>query len=148
MADSLQVTAKWYEDMWIAVSEDIPGLVTEASTLEELSESLETVIPELLRENSHLVERKNSPVVLNASRELPVTSQAGDCSKRSKEIPVREGHLFKRRCKGSHTVRSRTEASSWFPRSKKRHTANKILKRAGPDKAFRFSHSRAAPTDR
>ena len=31
MADSLQVTAKWYEDMWIATSEDIPGLVTEAS---------------------------------------------------------------------------------------------------------------------
>ena len=73
MADSLQVTAKWYEDMWIAVSEDIPGLVTEASTLEELSESLETVIPELLRENSHLVERKNSPIVLNASQELSVT---------------------------------------------------------------------------
>lgn len=74
MADSLQVTAKWYEDMWIAVSEDILGLVTEASTLEELSENLETVILELLRQNSHLVERKNSPVVLNASRELPVTS--------------------------------------------------------------------------
>lgn len=74
MADSLQVTAKWYEDMWIAASENIPGLVTETSTLEELSESLETVIPELLRKNSHLVERKNSPVVLNASRELPVTS--------------------------------------------------------------------------
>ena len=74
MADSLQVTAKWYEDMWIATSEDIPGLVTEASTLEELSENLMIVIPELLKENSHLVKRKNSPIVLNASRELPVTS--------------------------------------------------------------------------
>lgn len=74
MADSLQVTAKWYEDMWIATSEDIPGLVTEASTLEELSENLRIVIPELLKENSHLVKRKNSPIVLNASRELPVTS--------------------------------------------------------------------------
>ena len=74
MADSLQVTAKWYEDMWIATSEDIPGLVTEASTLEELSENLRIVIPELLKENSHLIKRKNSPIVLNASRELPVTS--------------------------------------------------------------------------
>lgn len=74
MADSLQVTAKWYEDMWIATSEDIPGLVTEASTLEELSENLMIVIPELLKENSHLVKRKSSPIVLNASRELPVTS--------------------------------------------------------------------------
>ncbi len=74
MADSLQVTAKWYEDMWIATSEDIPGLVTEASTLEELSENLRIVIPELLKENSHLVKRKNSPIVLNAYRELPVIS--------------------------------------------------------------------------
>ena len=73
MADSLQVTAKWHEDMWVAVSEDIPGLVTEASTLEELSENLEAIVPELLKANSHLVKRKNSPVVLNASRELPTT---------------------------------------------------------------------------
>ena len=73
MADSLQVTAKWYEDMWVATSEDIPGLVTEASTLEELSENLEIVVPELLKANSRLVKRKNSPVVLNASRELPIT---------------------------------------------------------------------------
>ena len=73
MADSLQVTAKWYEDMWVATSEDIPGLVTEASTLEELSENLKTIVPELLRANSRLVKRKNSPVVLNASRELPIT---------------------------------------------------------------------------
>lgn len=27
MADSLRVTAKWYEDMWIATSEDIPGIL-------------------------------------------------------------------------------------------------------------------------
>ena len=60
--------------MWIATSEDIPGLVTEASTLEELSENLRIVIPELLKENSHLVKRKNSPIVLNAYRELPVIS--------------------------------------------------------------------------
>lgn len=73
MADSLQVTAKWHEDMWVATSEDIPGLVTEASTREELSENLEIVVPELLKANSRLVKRKNSPVVLNASRELPIT---------------------------------------------------------------------------
>lgn len=33
-------------------------------------------------------------------------------------------------------------------RIKKRYTANEILKQAGLDKVFRFSHSRAAPTDR
>ncbi len=64
MADSLQVTAKWHEDMWVATSEDMPGLVAEASALEELSENLKTIIPELLEKNSHLVKRKDSPVVL------------------------------------------------------------------------------------
>ena len=72
MTDSLRVTAKWYEDMWVATSEDIPGLVTEASTLEELSENLSVIIPELLKENSHLVKRKVSSVVLNTSRKLPI----------------------------------------------------------------------------
>lgn len=64
MADSLQVAARWYEDMWVATSEDIPGLVTEASTPEELSENLKTIILELLKANSRLVKRKDSPVVL------------------------------------------------------------------------------------
>lgn len=49
--------------MWVATSKDMPGLVTETCTLGELSENLKTIIPELLEKNSHLVKRRDSPVV-------------------------------------------------------------------------------------
>lgn len=34
--------------VWVATSEDIPGLTTEALTLEDLARKLRTLIPELL----------------------------------------------------------------------------------------------------
>jgi len=34
--------------VWVATSDDIPGLATEAPTLESLAEKLRTMIPELL----------------------------------------------------------------------------------------------------
>jgi len=37
--------------VWIATSEDIPGLVTEADTMESLVKKLRTMIPELLIAN-------------------------------------------------------------------------------------------------
>ena len=39
--------------VWVAESEDAPGLVAEASTREELEEKLKTLIPELLELNAH-----------------------------------------------------------------------------------------------
>ncbi len=38
--------------VWVAESEDVPGLVAEASTPEELEEKLKTLIPELLELNA------------------------------------------------------------------------------------------------
>ncbi len=40
--------------MWVAESEDIPGLVTEADTIEALTAKLRQMIPELLQLN-HLI---------------------------------------------------------------------------------------------
>jgi predicted RNase H-like HicB family nuclease len=37
--------------VWVATSDDVPGLATEASTLEALAEKLGTMIPELLEAN-------------------------------------------------------------------------------------------------
>lgn len=34
--------------VWVATSDDIPGLVTEASTLESLTQKLREIIPELI----------------------------------------------------------------------------------------------------
>ncbi|MBF0098004.1 MAG: DUF1902 domain-containing protein [Magnetococcales bacterium] len=53
MNDTIQVTATWDEEarVWVAESEDVPGLVTEAGTLEQLISKLETMVPELLELN-------------------------------------------------------------------------------------------------
>jgi predicted RNase H-like HicB family nuclease len=37
--------------VWVAESEDVPGLVTEADTIEQLVEKLKILIPELLDAN-------------------------------------------------------------------------------------------------
>lgn len=41
-------------DVWVATSEDVPGLATEASTIESLTEKLRDLIPELLEANRML----------------------------------------------------------------------------------------------
>lgn len=48
-----QVQANWDPDakVWVAESDDVPGLVTEADTFEHLIEKLRRMIPELLRLN-------------------------------------------------------------------------------------------------
>ncbi|MEA5552233.1 DUF1902 domain-containing protein [Anabaena cylindrica UHCC 0172] len=45
-----QVEAFWDSEaeVWVATSEDVPGLVTEACTIEVLTEKLRVMIPELL----------------------------------------------------------------------------------------------------
>ena len=45
-----QVTAFWDAEaaVWVATSEDVPGLATEADTVEALIDKLKIMIPELL----------------------------------------------------------------------------------------------------
>jgi predicted RNase H-like HicB family nuclease len=47
------VRAEWDAEagVWVASSDDVPGLATEAETLEALSDKLERMIPELLDAN-------------------------------------------------------------------------------------------------
>lgn len=49
----VKVTAFWDSeaDVWVASSDDVPGLVTEASTIEVLTEKLKVMIPELFELN-------------------------------------------------------------------------------------------------
>ena len=49
----LFVRAEWDDeaDVWVATSDDVPGLATEAVTIEALIEKLRVMIPELLRAN-------------------------------------------------------------------------------------------------
>ena len=50
---AIKVLAFWDEEahVWVAESDDVPGLITEAATLEALSTRLEIMIPELLKAN-------------------------------------------------------------------------------------------------
>jgi predicted RNase H-like HicB family nuclease len=53
MLKSLFVRAEWDEEaeVWVATSDDVPGLATEADTTEALVEKLKVLIPELLEAN-------------------------------------------------------------------------------------------------
>ncbi len=53
MNSVIKVSAFWDAEanVWVASSDDLPGLVTEASTIEALTEKLKVIIPELLELN-------------------------------------------------------------------------------------------------
>ena len=53
MDKPLYVHATWDEGarVWVASSDDVPGLATEAETTEDLVQKLKTLIPELLELN-------------------------------------------------------------------------------------------------
>ncbi len=54
MAEPLVVRALWDDEarVWVAESDDVPGLVAEAEGLEELVHELERLVPELLELNA------------------------------------------------------------------------------------------------
>ena len=49
----LFIRAEWDEEayVWVATSDDVPGLATEEDTLEKLVDKLKNMIPELLDAN-------------------------------------------------------------------------------------------------
>ena len=55
MKRPLVVTAVWDDEakVWVATSDDVPGLATEASSFEALIEKLKRMIPELLDANGY-----------------------------------------------------------------------------------------------
>ena len=48
------IRAEWDNEaeVWVATSDDVPGLVTEDATMEELVTKLKTIIPEPLEANN------------------------------------------------------------------------------------------------
>ncbi len=55
MPKILFIRAEWDAEagVWVATSDDVPGLATEAETLEALSLKLESMVPELLDANGY-----------------------------------------------------------------------------------------------
>ena len=69
----ITVNAEWDPEakVWVATSDDVPGLITEAETVEALAEKLSVMIPELLEANGALVGGavREVPINLIAHRE-------------------------------------------------------------------------------
>ncbi len=57
--DVFEVLARWDTEagVWVAESDDIPGLVAEADSPNSLSQKLRTLVPELLELNGVLTDR-------------------------------------------------------------------------------------------
>ena len=71
MALKLIVRAFWDHEagVWVAESEDVPGLATEAPTMEELISKLKVMIPELLALNlKETVSESEVPVEILSQR--------------------------------------------------------------------------------
>lgn len=53
MPERPRVYATWYDDdaVWVVNNGDVPGLVTEADSLDSLVEQLDELVPEMLRIN-------------------------------------------------------------------------------------------------
>lgn len=70
------IRAEWDDEaaVWVATSDDVPGLVTEAETMELLSTKLKSLVPELLFENGYAVTGDISYEVL--ARKFSVTHAA------------------------------------------------------------------------
>lgn len=68
----IDVTAIWDDEaqVWVATSEQVPGLVTEADTIEALLHKLATLVPELLRLNTGATPHGLIPVNLKAERRV------------------------------------------------------------------------------
>jgi predicted RNase H-like HicB family nuclease len=58
LSKDINVEAFWDEEarVWVASSNDVPGLITESDTMEHLMQKLKILIPELLHANGLLSE--------------------------------------------------------------------------------------------
>ncbi len=54
------IRAEWDDKalVWVATSDDVPGLATEEETLEGLIEKLKIMIPELLQANGQMIDHE------------------------------------------------------------------------------------------
>ncbi len=66
----LVVNALWDADaaVWVATSDDVPGLVTESRTFEALLKKLRTLVPELLALNDAMPHSGQAPYRVVAER--------------------------------------------------------------------------------
>jgi predicted RNase H-like HicB family nuclease len=77
MKSDFSVFANWDPDagVWVATSDDVPGLATEAPTVEALLEKLKVMIPELLEAND-VADGGDIAVTIQSTATVVVTRNA------------------------------------------------------------------------
>jgi predicted RNase H-like HicB family nuclease len=65
--EEIRVHAFWDDDakVWVASSDDVPGLITETDTIEKLVEKLKVIIPDLLLANGEIDQDENFDIPLH-----------------------------------------------------------------------------------
>jgi predicted RNase H-like HicB family nuclease len=74
--DRIEIKAEWDPEarVWVATSEDLPGLVTEAETVEALQKKLDVMVPDLLEARGELAaELRQIPLSVIAHREAMIS---------------------------------------------------------------------------
>jgi len=79
--DIIVVRAVWDHEasVWVATSDDVPGLVTEADNAEELIRKLQVMIPDLLQANGLLDECIPLQIPLHLLYERTETIESRPC---------------------------------------------------------------------
>jgi len=66
MIDQETISVKAIRDneapVWVATSDDVPGLITESANLEDLVQKLKILVPELLEANGSISKFKNTEI--------------------------------------------------------------------------------------
>ncbi len=75
--NTVHIKATWDSEarVWVASSNDVPGLVTESETTEDLVQKLKTLIPELLEANG-LINNFKHPFYIVSERYETTNYQA------------------------------------------------------------------------
>jgi predicted RNase H-like HicB family nuclease len=63
----IRVKAIWDNEarVWVATSDDVPGLITESENLEDLVQKLKILIPELLEANGSISKFKSTEITFH-----------------------------------------------------------------------------------
>ncbi|MDE0309804.1 MAG: DUF1902 domain-containing protein [Acidiferrobacterales bacterium] len=67
-SNEICISASWDPEaqVWVAVSDDVPGLVAEASSLQKLISKLQVLVPELCELNNHLMKAPSDKISISA----------------------------------------------------------------------------------
>jgi len=81
MSQIIIVKAVWDQEasVWVASSKDVPGLVTEAETCEDLICKLQVMIPEMLELNGVSVDSDDIPFQLRSEMEMDAVAHRIAC---------------------------------------------------------------------